>query len=91
MVASLSWSELKLVGSLAEVSLSLAQLSPNVLGIFIIGIFDFKENSQVFEANVLFQHKQICKPCICFNTSINMIFITLQQSCMQNIWKTSWG
>ena len=30
MVASLSWSELQLVGSLAEASLSLAQLSPSL-------------------------------------------------------------
>ena len=34
MVVSLSWSELKVVGSLAEASLSLAQLSPSLYTFF---------------------------------------------------------
>jgi len=36
LVATLSWCELKLVGSLAEASLSLAQFSPSLLDLFLV-------------------------------------------------------
>ena len=41
MVASLSWSELKLVGSLAEASLSLAQVSPSLFFLILINLHPF--------------------------------------------------